>query len=140
MAAKKPVKKAAPKKSMPKKGDEPVRAGRALSGVKGQKTKVDKYKQGLKNSSMSSYNRTQYNYDYGGPEAVAEKRDSSGFGKTKSYYRINQYKQPGLYGTSAGGSHSSPAKQYSLPKTTDTVMRQEALRVKAAKAKAKKKK
>lgn len=136
MAIKKAVKKAAPKK-----GDEPVRAGRAPSGVKGQKTKVDKYFQGLKNSSMSSYNRTQYNYDYGDPETgVAEKRDASGFGKTKSSYRINQYKQPGLYGTSAGGSHSSPAKQYSLPKTTDYVMRQAALKDKAAKAKAKKKK
>ena len=134
------VKKAV-KKTMAKKGDEPVRAGRAPSGVKGQKAKVDKYKQGLKNSSMGSYNRTQYNYDYGGPEMLAEKRDASGFGKTKSSYRINQYKQPGLYGTSTGGSHSSPAKQYKLPKTTDYVMRQAALRDKAAKAaKAKKKK
>lgn len=96
MATKKPVKKAAPKKLVAKKGDEPVRSGSAPSGAKGQKAKVDKYKQGLKNSSMGSYNRTQYNYDYGGPEMLAEKRDASGFGKTKSYYRINQYKQPGL--------------------------------------------
>ena len=133
------VKKAV-KKTMAKKGDEPVRAGRAPSGVKGQKAKVDKYKQGLKSSSMSSYNRTQYNYDYGGPEMTAETRDASGFGKTKSSYRINQYKQPGLFGTSAGGSHSSPAKQYSLPKTSDYVFQQAALRDKTAKAKAKAKK
>jgi hypothetical protein len=138
MAVKKMVKKAAPKRAMAKKGDEPVRAGRSPSGAKGQLVKVGKYKQGLKNSSMGSYNRTQYNYDYGGPEMLAEKRDASGFGKTKSSYRINQYKQPGLFGTSTGGSHSSPAKQYSLPKTSDFVLRQAALRDKAAKAKKKK--
>ena len=137
MAFKKAVKKAV-KKAASKKGDEPVRAGRAPAKPR---NKMDNYKKAYKDSQpFGVLDRTQYNYDYGGPEMVAEKRDASGFGKTKSSYRINQYKQPGLYGTSAGGSHSSPAKQYSLPKTTDTVFRQAALRDKAAKAKAKAKK
>ncbi len=119
MAMRKPVKKAAPKKSMPKKGDEPVRAGRAPAKPR---NKMDNYKKAYKDlQPFGILDRTQYNYDYGGPEMVAEKRDASGFGKTKSSYKNSD-------GT------------YTLPKTTDFVMRQAALRDKAAKAKAKAKK
>ena len=97
MAVKKAVKKTV-KKAAPKKGDEPVRAGRAPSGVKGQKAKVDKYKQGLNMSSVrpgDSIRRTQY--DYLGEDSdggVYETRSNTGFGRTKSYYKNS-------YGTSA---------------------------------------
>ena len=87
MAVKKAVKKTV-KKAVTKKGDEPVRAGRAPSGAKGKLVKVGKYKQALKNSSISSSNRNQYDYEGQDSEGgVYESKGNSGFGKTKSFYR-----------------------------------------------------
>ena len=128
MAAKKMVKKAAPKKSMPKKGDEPVRAGRAPSGAKGKLVKVGKYKQALKNSSSSSLNRTQYDYQgEDGEGGVYETKSNSGFGKTKSFYRHNY------------GSATKKMPIYYLP-ITYQALQSKLDKADKAKAKAKKKK
>ena len=121
MAVKKAVKKTV-KKAVTKKGDEPVRAGRAPSGVKGQLVKVGKYKQGLKNSSM---NRNQYDYEYEGSEGIHESKGNSGFGKTKSFYRDTY------------GAATKKMPTYSYPITYQAL---QSKLDKADKAKAKKKK
>ena len=123
MATKKPI-----KKTVTKKGDEPVRAGRAPSGAKGQLVKVGKYKQALKNSSMGSYNRTQYDYagqdDSGG---VYETPSNTGFGKTKSAYRT----------TYGAATKKMPTYNYPI---TYTALQSKLDKADKAKAKAKKKK
>jgi len=113
----KPVKKAAPKKSMLKKGDEPVRAGRAPANE--ARKKMDNYKKAYKDTHPFGINsRTQY--DYIGEDSdggVYETRSNTGFGRTKSYYK-------NTYGTSA-----KKMPTYNFPITYEAV-----------KAKAKKKK
>jgi hypothetical protein len=129
MAAKKIVKKAASKKVaskkvVSKKGDEPVRVGHAPAKPR---TKMDNYKQGYKaQHPYGKLSRTQF--DYAGEDesgGVYETEGPSGFGKTKSYYRMDTRGQPVEY------------KKYAFPITHEAVLSKKAKRLAAEKKKKK---
>jgi hypothetical protein len=121
---KKIVKKATSKKVVSKKGDEPVRVGRAPAKPR---TKMDNYKQGYKaQQPHGKWDRTQFDYVGGDASSgVHETEGPSGFGKTKSYYRMDTRGQPVEY------------KKYEFPITYEAVLSKMAKRLAAEKKKKK---